>query len=140
MDCDEVDDVDNVDGLESCYCFGFGEEVIGEAAVVVIVGDSGLTAAKSVIGDKIHDDDDDYDDIVGIVVLFEEIISQFSFYIIYIIIINKNENKNTYHDDWDWITNNYLNIFIFICYYNINYIKREWRYSPKNNTTIPITS
>ena len=98
MDCDGVCDVDNVDGLECCYCFGFGKEVIGEAAVVVIVGDSGLVAAKSVIGDKMDDDDDDYD-VIGIVALYFEKISAFSFYINYIIIINKNKNKNTYHDD-----------------------------------------
>ena len=125
MECDAVGDKDNVDWIECCFCFGFGEEVFGEAAVAVIVGYSGLAAAESVIRDKIDADDDD--DVIDVVVLFWLRISTFSFYIIYIIIINK--NKNTYHDDWGSATNDYLNIFMFIYYYNINYIKRECRYS-----------
>ena len=68
MNCNAVGDVDNVDGLEDCYCFGFGEEVIGEAAVAVIVGDYGLAAAESVIGDDI--DDNDCDDFVCVFILW----------------------------------------------------------------------
>ena len=85
---DAVDDGDNVDVLEVDYCFDFGEEVVLEAVVPVVVGNSGIASAWLVIGDKI--DDDNYD-VLGIVLLFNERISPFSFFIIYIIIINKNK-------------------------------------------------
>ena len=67
MDCDVIDDIDNVDGLEYGSYFGFGEEVVGEAAVAVIVCDYGLAAAESVIGDDI--DDNDCDDFVCVFIL-----------------------------------------------------------------------
>ena len=41
MDCDPVDDRDEVDGLKAGSCFGFDERVDVEAVVAVIVGDSG---------------------------------------------------------------------------------------------------
>ena len=105
------------DGLECCYCFGFDEEVVGEAAIAVIVGDCDLVGVGLVIGDDINDDDDC--DVLGIFIFCVERICPFSFYIIYIIIIIY---KNTNH-------NNYLNIFYFYFYYNIFYIKRDWRHS-----------
>ena len=57
MDCDRVDDEDVVDRLEYGSCFGFGREVVGEAAVAVFVGDYGLDLDGSVICDDIDDDD-----------------------------------------------------------------------------------
>ena len=70
LHCNVVGDVDNVNGLEGCCCFGFGEEVVKEAAVVVIIGDYGLPAAESVIGDDIDDDDDDCDGTDLFVIVF----------------------------------------------------------------------
>ena len=66
MDCDAVDDRDVVDGLEVGSCFVFGEGNVVEAVVAVVVGDSGLDPAVSVIGDDT--DNDDYD-IIGVVVV-----------------------------------------------------------------------
>ena len=57
MDCDNVDDEDVVDVLEYGSCFGFGGEVVGEAAVAVFVGNYGLDSGGSVICDDIDDDD-----------------------------------------------------------------------------------
>ena len=54
--------------MESGYCFGFGTAVVGEATVAVIVCDSGLAPAETVIGDDINDDDD-YD-ALGICCIF----------------------------------------------------------------------
>ena len=51
LDCDRVDDEDVFDGLEYGSCFGFGGEVVGEAAVAVFVGDYDLDLDGSVIGD-----------------------------------------------------------------------------------------
>ena len=94
MDCDGIDDEDVVDELKDGYCFGFAVGVVGEIAVAVVVGNYGLTATGAVIDDDINDDD--YD-ILGIVVLFVEIIYLLiSFYKIYIIIKIK---LNTNHND-----------------------------------------
>ena len=59
LDCDRVDDEDVFDGLEYGFCFGFGGEVVGEAAVAVFVfvGGYGLDLDGSVICDHIDDDD-----------------------------------------------------------------------------------
>ena len=78
---DAVDDGDNVDGLEADCYFGFAVEVVWEAAVDVIVGDCGLLAAGSVIGDDINDDDWDDFGILGFVLFFVKRIYLFSFYI-----------------------------------------------------------
>ena len=73
LDCiwlnyDAVGDEDDVDWLEVCFGFEFGEGVIGEAAVAVISGDCGLAAAGLVICDDINDDD--CDDVHVVVVVF----------------------------------------------------------------------
>ena len=62
---DAVWDGDGVDAVEYCSCFGFGKRVVAEAVIVVVVADSGLDSAESVIGD---DKDDDDWNVFGIVV------------------------------------------------------------------------
>ena len=72
MSYDAGGDVDNVDWLEVASCFGFGEWVVVEAVVAVVVGDSGLPSAASVI--SYNTDDDNYD-VIGVVVVCVERIS-----------------------------------------------------------------
>ena len=83
LDCEAVDDRDIVNWLEVDYCFDFGEEVVLESIVAVVVGNSGIALTGLVIDDGIDNDDCDC---FGFVIFFVERMSPFSFYIIYIII------------------------------------------------------
>ena len=101
-------DRDVVDGLEVGSCFAFGEEVVVESIVAVVVGDSSLDPVGSVIGD---DKDDDCDDFAVGVVLCVKIISNLHIHFLFI------------------LYSFYIHPY-FHYYYNIYYLKRDWRYSP----------